>query len=60
MWRWTVVRRPLPNTQLEGVTLMHTLLKLIFRRRHDEAIRRTMPWLVASGAIVPGSIYRRK
>ena len=37
-----------------------TLLKLIFRRRHDEAIRRTMPWLVASGAIVPGSIYRRK
>lgn len=49
-------RRPMPEAEKEaGRSLFGRLF-----RRHDEQIRRTMPWLVASGAIVPGSIYGRK
>jgi len=49
------VKRPMPEPQ---PTL--SLFGRLFRRRRDEQIRHTMPWLVASGAIMPGSIYGRR
>ena len=49
------VKRPMPDAEKPRSSLFGRL----FRRR-DEQIRRTMPWLVASGAIVPGSIYGRR
>lgn len=48
-------RRPMPEPQPTP-----SLFGRLFRRRRDEQIRHAMPWLVASGAIVPGSIYGRK
>lgn len=50
------VKRPMPDAEKPTPSLFGRL----FRRRRDEQIRRTMPWLVASGAIMPGSIYGRK
>lgn len=50
-------RRALPSPEPEPRSL---LSRLLGRGRRDEAIRRAMPWLVASGAIVPGSIYGRR
>lgn len=52
-------RRPLPVPEPEPEP-RSLLSRLLGRRRGDTAIRRAMPWLVASGAIVPGSTYRRK
>lgn len=49
-------RRPMPDAEKPRPSLIGRL----FRRRRDDAIRRTIPWLVASGAIMPGSIYRRR
>lgn len=49
-------RRPMPDAEKPR----HSLFGRLFRRHRDEQIRHTMPWLVASGAIVPGSIYRRR
>jgi len=49
-------RRPMPDAEKPRSSLFGRLL----RRRRDEQIRRAMPWLVASGAIMPGSIYRRR
>lgn len=49
-------RRPMPEAEQPR----HSLFGRLFRRRRDEQIRHTMPWLVASGAIVPGSIYGRR
>lgn len=49
------VKRPMPDAEKPRSSLFGRLL----RRHRDEQIRRTMPWLVASGAIVPGSIYGR-
>ena len=49
-------RRPMPGAEKPTPSLFGRL----FRRRRDEQIRHTMPWLVASGAIVPGSIYWRR
>lgn len=51
------VKRPMQNAEKPRHSLFGRLLR---RRRRDEQIRRTMPWLVASGAIVPGSIYGRR
>lgn len=48
-------RRPMPGAEKPTPSLFGRLL----RRRRDNAIRHTMPWLVASGAIMPG-IYGRK
>lgn len=59
----TLIHRPSPDggRVLSTPLPRRSFLSLLFRRRRrDEAIRRTMPWLVASGAIVPGSIYGRK
>ena len=50
-------RRPMPDAEKPRSSLFGRLFR---RRRRDEQIRRTMPWLVASGAIVPGSIYGRR
>lgn len=49
-------RRPMPGAEKEAG---RSIIGRLFRRR-DEQIRHTMPWLVASGAIVPGSIYGRR
>ena len=49
------VKRPMPEPQPTP-----SLFCRLFRRRRDEQIRHTMPWLVASGAIMPGSIYGRR
>lgn len=50
------LRRPMPDAEQPTTSLFCRL----FRRRRDEQIRHTMPWLVASGAIMPGSIYGRR
>lgn len=49
-------RRPMPGAEQPR----HSLFGRLFRRRRDEQIRHAMPWLVASEAIVPGEIYRRR
>lgn len=49
-------RRPMPGAEKSTPSLFGRL----FLRRRDEQIRHTMPWLVASGAIVPGEIYGRR
>lgn len=51
------MRHLIKNSMFTAAALMLAVGRLFRRRSHDEAIRRTMPWLVASGAIVPGSIY---
>lgn len=60
----TLIHRPSPDggRVLSAPLPRRSLLSRLFRRRRrrDEKLRRTMPWLVASGAIVPGSIYGRK
>lgn len=57
----TFTHRPSPDGGhvLSAPLPRRSFLSRLFRRR-DEQIRRTMPWLVASGAIMPGSIYGRK
>lgn len=50
------VKRPMPDAEKTRPSLFGSL----FRRRRDEQIRHAMPWLVASEAIVPGEIYRRR
>lgn len=49
-------RRPMPDAEKPR----HPLFGRLFRRRRDNAIRRTMPWLVASGAITPAIYGRRR
>ena len=49
-------RRPMPGAEKPTPSLFGRL----FRRRRDEQIRHTMPWLVASGAITPAIYGRRK
>ena len=49
-------RRPMPGAEQPR----HSLFCCLFRRRRDEQIRHTMPWLVASGAITPAIYGRRK
>ena len=58
----TLTYRPSPDggRVLSAPPPRRSLLSRLFRRRRDEQIRHTMPWLVASGAIVPGELCGRR